>query len=587
VVSALRSNRLHGIAIVVGSVMHAAGHAFLAAAAGTLARALASGSSASAADLAATVGPFGGVLTPGNAALVLAMAGLFAAIVKLVGGALSSWGEARIAGTVAGAVRLQVLDDLVSAHRLRGLGHDDHGSNGHVAVGTQPDRLAALTSHVADVERGVAFGVLAEARAFIQLVPLAILLVILAPKLAGSAVVALAGFGILASGLRRAFKRAHARATIAAAGLVGAADEAVKHAELWVTYGAQRRIRSHVARIGQAIALEAARIRVRGSLLSSLSEVLGALALVLALVLAARGALGVDRGTVVPFAIAFFMAYRPLRDLVDARLARGRGEEALRAALGAIEERRSVEERATPAKTLASRRAWSPADLVLASARARYGKHAPISVTVPAGSIVAIVGPTGIGKTSLLRALLGLAALEEGELRWDGVALDGAGVGPAERPFAWVPQDAPVVSDTLAINVGLGRADDDAAIPDPAGVLRLLGNEELASTLGDSVLMTERPLSGGERQWIAVARAFATGLPVVLLDEPTSSLDPLAQARLLEAIVRLRGQRTVIVVTHRSEPLAIADLVVRLDTDRSNEDVDHRAGFHRDPIGVE
>ena len=140
-----------------------------------------------------------------------------------------------------------------------------------------------------------------------------------------------------------------------------------------------------------------------------------------------------------------------------------------------------------------------------------------------------------------------------------------AGVGPGARPFAWVPQDAPIVGDTLAINVGLGRADDDAAIPDPAPVLAQLGNEALGASLGDEVLGTVRPLSGGERQWIAVARALATGLPVLLLDEPTSALDGASQARLLEAIARLRGERTVILVTHRPEPLAIADVIVRLE----------------------
>ncbi len=566
--------------------MHAAGHAFLAAAAGVLARALAWGPAPM--DAGSTfVLPVSGF--PDFAVLPLAISGVFAAIVKLVGGALASWAEARVAGDVAARVRLSVLDDVLALNGLRTPRHDDHGSSVERGAGTRADRLAALTSHVGDVERGVAHGVLAEVRAVVQLVPLGALLVVLAPELAGTAVLALGGFGVLAFSLRRAFKRAHARASRSATALVGAADEAVRHAELWATYGAKRRIRTHVARVGRAIAREAARIRVRASLLSSTSEVLGATALVLALVLASRGALGVDHGTVVPFAIAFFMAYRPLRELVDARLARARGEEALAAALGegtAVARGAAGGERAAASDGATAATAWALEPLVLTGVRARHGEHAPISVSVPAGAIVALVGPTGIGKTSLLRALLGLEPLLAGEVRYGAQVLEASsgagppgveppgaaaaggerrGVGPSARPFAWVPQDAPIVGDTLAINVGLGRADDDAAVPDPVPVLAKLGNEALGVALGDDVLGTVRPLSGGERQWIAVARALATGLPVLLLDEPTSALDGASQARLLEAIARLRGERTVILVTHRTEPLAIADVVLRLE----------------------
>jgi ABC-type multidrug transport system fused ATPase/permease subunit len=565
----LRAIQSRGVVIIVGSFMHAAGHAFLAAAAGLLARGLAQGQPLMDGRSTSLPGWSVGSLPTETTVLTLAIAGVFAAIVKLVGGALASWAEARVAGDVAARVRLAVLDDVLALNGLRTPRHDDHGSNDTPSIGTHAHRLAALTSHITEIEHGVAHGVLSEVRAVVQLVPLGVLLVVLAPRLAGSAVAALAAFGAFAFVLRRAFKRAHARASASAGALVEAADEAVKHAELWATYGAKRRIRAHVAGVGRAIAREAARIRVRASLLSSMSEVLGATALVTALLLASRGALGVNHGTVVPFAIVFFMAYRPLRELVDARLARARGEEALEAALGGVEvgsraiearERSGVKTNDAPAHTN-----WPLEAVVLSAVRTAHGTHAPLSAVVPAGSIAAVVGPTGIGKTSLLRALLGLERLVEGEVRYGSESLDRAGIGPRERPFAWVPQDAPIVGDTLAINVGLGRADDDAAVPDPAPVLAQLGNEELALSLRDEVLGTVRRLSGGERQWVAVARALATGLPVLLLDEPTSALDGASQARLLDAIARLRGKRTVILVTHRPEPLAIADVIVRLE----------------------
>jgi ABC-type multidrug transport system fused ATPase/permease subunit len=557
VATAIRRRWPLGAALLIGSALHAGGHAFLAAAAGALTRALAVGPGASELGLVRARGAL-----VGEAILPLAVAGVVAALAKLVGGALAAWAEARVAGDVAAAVRLRVLDDVLSLH-WRGAAPGavkavDHGSG---------RRLAALTTHVHDVEQGVARGVLAEVRAIVQLLPLLVLLVVLAPRLAGTAVVALLAFGGLAFALRRAFKRAHARAVASSSQLIGAADEVVRHAELWATYGAERRVRAHVAVIGRSIAREAASLRVRASVLSSTSEVLGALALVLVLLLVARGAFGVNTGTVVPFAITFFMAYRPLRELVDARLARARGEEALAAALPRVDERHSE----TPPQAASPATRWTLQPLVLSNVGTAHGAHAPVSLRVPPGSIVAIVGPTGVGKTSLLRALLGLDRLASGEIGYGDRVLGAARVGPNERPFAWVPQDVPVVADTLAVNVGLGQGDANEE-EDPSAVLGDLGAYGLAEALGDDVLVADR-LSGGERQWVAVARAFATGLPVRLLDVPTSALDASSQASILSAIRRLRGRRTVILVTHRPEPLAVADIVVRLEAEsRSRRD---------------
>jgi ABC-type multidrug transport system fused ATPase/permease subunit len=537
----VRAEPMLGIGLAVGAALHAAGHAFLAGAAGLLAKSLA--------------GMVTGSSTLGDdAVLLLAAGGVVAALSKLVGGAVAAGAEARIAGAVAADLRLAVLDRVLSVEESR--------SRRRAA----PERLAALTTHVADVERGIALGVLGEVRSALVLLPLAILLVVLAPRLAGSAVLALGLFGLLAFALRRTFRRAHDRASRSASGLVGAADEAVRHAELWATYGAKRRVAEHVARASDAIARQTAGLRVSSALLSSTSEVLGALALVLVLLLAARGALGLERGTVVPFAIAFFMAYRPLRDLVDARLARLRGEAALRAAEDAVG--RDAAESASSSSPASP--SWTLERLTLERIRPAHGKAFELSLSVPPGAVVALVGPTGVGKTSLLRALLGLEGWRSGAVHYGDLSLEGRGVGPCERPFAWVPQDAPVVADTLAVNIGLGRADSarGSAGVDPAALLEQLGAGALASALAEGCVLgagNGRALSGGERQWIAMARALATELPVLLLDEPTSSLDPAAEVHLLQAIARLRGRRTVLLVTHRPAPLAIADVVVRLE----------------------
>jgi ABC-type transport system involved in cytochrome bd biosynthesis fused ATPase/permease subunit len=174
--------------------------------------------------------------------------------------------------------------------------------------------------------------------------------------------------------------------------------------------------------------------------------------------------------------------------------------------------------------------------------------------------VVVLRGPTGIGKTTLLRTLLGLERAKGGTISYGGRALVD-GVGPGKRPFAWVPQEAPVLADTLEANVML--ADGTSSARETLGAL---GAGHLEETLrGARLGAAGRAVSGGERQWISLARAVATRQPVLLLDEPTSGLDAAAQERVLHAIARMRGERTVIIVTHRPEPARVADLVVDLE----------------------
>jgi ABC-type transport system involved in cytochrome bd biosynthesis fused ATPase/permease subunit len=330
--------------------------------------------------------------------------------------------------------------------------------------------------------------------------------------------------------------------------------------------------RKRVATLGLALARGSAHLHARAAAMSSANEVLAAAALVLALVAERAGCLGraIDGRTLLCFAVAFFLAYRPLRELSDARLALARASEAYRDL-----RRYAPDPNASPESRLDHRAAskpdpWSAGVLEMRGVRTRYGHARPLSLRVEPGSVVAIVGPTGIGKTSLLRVLLGLESPAEGDVSFDGAILNASPAGPGARPFAWVPQDAPLLADTLEANVQLGAPDA------PVGeVLSSLGASHLVGALRGSRLggpgSFERAVSGGERQWIALARAVATGLPVLLLDEPTSGLDAEAQRLVLAAIARLRGHRTVILVTHRTEPLAIADAVVRLDRDDSVE----------------
>jgi len=393
-----------------------------------------------------------------------------------------------------------------------------------------------------------------------QAIPLLAALVALAPRLALAALGVLVPFALALGGARRRWKRANARAAAHAEALLEAADDAVRHADLWRAYGAEARARAQLSRLGEAAARHAARLAASAAASTGVNEILGALALLLALLAARAGWLGraADGGALLPFVVVFFLLYRPARELADARLAIARGTSAvdrIAQTLGA-----AAAPPGDDAGEAADGGAWDLAPLELCALRLARGPDAPLSVCVGPGEIVAIQGPTGAGKTTLLRTLLGLDPAADGDILYGGASLALAPPGPGGRPFAWVPQDAPLLVDTLDANVGLGARDVSAR-----AVLEPLGAGHLVDALGDARLGAgARPVSGGERQWIGIARALATRLPVLLLDEPTSGLDAVSQERVLEAIARLRGKRTVVMVTHRPEPIAIADRVVRL-----------------------
>jgi ABC-type multidrug transport system fused ATPase/permease subunit len=427
-----------------------------------------------------------------------------------------------------------------------------------------------LTTGVREVELGLGVGLLGGARAIAQLVPLAIALAWLAPKLALVALLVFAPFSMLLSRTRKRWKQAHARAAREGELLLESADEAVRLADLWTTYGAEGKARATVKALGEAIGRQSARLEASAAALSATNEILGAVALIAALGAARAGLLGDagSGGTLLSFTVAFFLAYRPLRDFTEARLAWARAsaafDELSKIALPDASGPDGVQPQPAGRTDPAAGAGWPLAQLELNNVRLARGAGLPLSMSIPPGQIVAVLGPTGAGKTTLLRTLLGLETALGGDIRYDGASLDAAPPGLVGRPFAWVPQESPLLADTIEANVSLGSAGPPSSRRSREA-LEELGAGHLADELGTSRLGAGgRAVSGGERQWIALARAIATRQPILLLDEPTSGLDGQAQQRVLDAIAGLRGKRSVVLVTHRTEPLAIADHVIRV-----------------------
>ncbi|MFD5902096.1 thiol reductant ABC exporter subunit CydD [Streptomyces microflavus] len=190
-----------------------------------------------------------------------------------------------------------------------------------------------------------------------------------------------------------------------------------------------------------------------------------------------------------------------------------------------------------------------------------------VSLTVEPGETVALVGPSGVGKSTLLNVVLGFAVPDEGRVRVGGRDLAELDPERWRSRIAWVPQRPHLFAGTIAENVRLARPDaDDAAV---VTALRDAGAYDFVAELpdGERTLLGEdgAGLSAGQRQRLAIARAFLADRPLLLLDEPTASLDGETEAGIVDAVRRLAAGRTVLLVVHRPALLAVADRVVTLE----------------------
>ncbi|MCX4699469.1 thiol reductant ABC exporter subunit CydD [Streptomyces sp. NBC_01373] len=191
---------------------------------------------------------------------------------------------------------------------------------------------------------------------------------------------------------------------------------------------------------------------------------------------------------------------------------------------------------------------------------------ADVSFAVEPGETVALVGPSGAGKSTLLNVLLGFVRPDEGRVLAGGVDLAEVDLEQWRARIAWVPQRPHLFAGTIAENVRLARPDaEDTAVRRALGDAGALEFVDALPQGADTELGEDGAgLSAGQRQRLALARAFLADRPVLLLDEPTAALDGATEAEVVEAVRRLAVGRTVLLVVHRPALLSVADRVVRL-----------------------
>ncbi len=513
-------------------------------------------------------GPIAGVV-----GLLVVEAVLPGASLLLLEGALSaaSAGQAdAVVGPVAGLVAVtalasgaKLLRTAVSkgvawrlAEQLRVAAHGAllEGTLDDRTVG---DRLSLLGAEIDQVQLGVSAAV-TLLRNPLALAGLAAAAVWVAPTLAATTALVLGPVALLVWGSTRWVGRAAREQREARADLLGLGGEQLHGREVLVAHDALATEGARFGALARADRRARWRLDVVRGVPGMVTQILGVAALGGVLVFGVRdiGAGQLETAAVMAFAAGLFLALRPLTALAEA----GSLARRARAALERVEGLLASEGQGWDASIV-------PVGQGLTLRGACQGDAVgPVSLDVPAGQWVVLMGATGSGKTTVLRWLAGLQIPTEGQALVGGVAPHA--VSPAHRLTAYAPQDSVLFARSVADNIRLGCP--EAGVEEVAAELARVAAEDLDP---DQLLRPlGAPLSGGERQRLALARGLLLQRSVWLLDEPTAHLDGPTRDKVVRGLLATRAGQTVVCATHDPALAAHADRVVVLEDGRVIQD---------------
>ncbi|AZC23937.1 ABC transporter ATP-binding protein [Pseudomonas sessilinigenes] len=280
--------------------------------------------------------------------------------------------------------------------------------------------------------------------------------------------------------------------------------------------------------------------------------------------------LGLETGPAIALAVTLVVVSR----FVDPLLELASYGETLRGALGQLEEASRILA-VPPLSQVQSPQAPGDASVELQGVSFAYGPGQPevlrdVSLRLAPGSMTALIGASGSGKTSLARLIARFFEVDQGSVRVGGVDVRQMSEAQLAGHISQIFQDSYLFQGSIADNIRLGDPEASAAqvmeAARQAGVVEII--ERLAQGIDTQVGEGGARLSGGERQRIAIARALLKQAPILLVDEATAALDAENQAVIAQALARLRGQCTLVVIAHQLSTVAMADQIVVLEQGR-------------------
>lgn len=291
------------------------------------------------------------------------------------------------------------------------------------------------------------------------------------------------------------------------------------------------------------------------------------LVVVLALVQSRTGFDGATVGSFVSFITAMLMLISPVRKLADVANPITRGLAALERGLDLLTQ--------TPAETGGPyRNGRANGQIEWRGVSVQFKPDAPLALDhldlqVSPGEVVALVGSSGAGKTTLVQTLPRFVQPSAGKILLDGVPLEDWDLGDLRAQIGMVSQDVVMLNDTVAANVALGQEADLGKVQSCLEAANLWDHvQQLPLGLLSGIGHNASQFSGGQRQRLAIARALYKDAPILILDEATSALDNESERLVQEALQRLMKGRTTLIVAHRLSTIEHADRVVVMENGR-------------------
>lgn len=269
-----------------------------------------------------------------------------------------------------------------------------------------------------------------------------------------------------------------------------------------------------------------------------------------------------------PLVVALYMCYEPIKKLGDVHNRLKQGEASLDRLEVILNAEEGVTDPPNPVRLPSVR-----GELSFESVRFSYAK-APaldgIDIRIPAGQVVALVGPSGAGKTTFASMIPRFYDPNEGTITLDGTDLRQLRLKELRDHITLVPQEAILFSGTIGENIALGRIGASQEEIEAAAKLANAHDFIRSFPTGYDTQVGERgaQLSGGQKQRISIARAFLKNAPVLILDEATAALDADSEAQIQKELADLARGRTTLIIAHRFSTIRIADRILVFDGGR-------------------